>query len=157
VLSARRGRRAPRRRQHPPLHARPAGAGWPDPVRRHHPQPEDHGGRRSPLRRHHGGARALATGLRESRLTGCSRSAAHAAATLVRALPLPPLLLFPGVDLDPPRTWRCGRLRPVTVMTLGAFLVACREARGLSVADLARTTRIALGIVRDLESDRLDQ
>jgi cytoskeleton protein RodZ len=42
-------------------------------------------------------------------------------------------------------------------MTLGAFLVARREARGLSVADLARTTRIAPGVVQDLETDQLDK
>ena len=30
----------------------------PHPVHRHHPQPQDHGDRQPPLRRHHGGARA---------------------------------------------------------------------------------------------------
>ena len=69
LLPARRGGRAARRREHPPVHAGPPGAVEPDPVHRDHPQPEDDGGRRRALRRHHGGAGALPARLRQPHLT----------------------------------------------------------------------------------------
>src|SRR5207247_190923 len=79
VLRARRGGRAARRRQHPPLPARAARADEPDAVPRHHAQPQDDGGGRHPLWRHHGGARALEARLREPRrgrrcIGACSRA-----------------------------------------------------------------------------------
>ena len=57
-----------RRREHPPVHAGPPGAVEPDPVHRDHPQPEDHGGGRRAVRRHHGGAGSLPDRLRQPRL-----------------------------------------------------------------------------------------
>ena len=41
-------------------------------------------------------------------------------------------------------------------LAIGATLSAAREARGLSVDDVARSTRIRAGLIRDIEADRFD-
>src|SRR5262249_41263028 len=56
LLHPRRGGRPARRREHRPLREDARGSQGADPVRPHHPQPQDHGNRGSALRGHHGGA-----------------------------------------------------------------------------------------------------
>src|SRR6266581_2461412 len=59
LLSARRGGRAPGRRQCGPLRAPARGVQGPDAVHRHHAQPADDAGRRRGVRRHDAGTRRL--------------------------------------------------------------------------------------------------
>src|SRR5205809_2806272 len=59
LLSARRGGRAPGRRQRGPLRAPARGVQGPDAVHRHHAQPADDAGRRRGVRRHDAGTRRL--------------------------------------------------------------------------------------------------
>ncbi len=69
VLSAGRNRRAARRRQHRPVRGTAARHDGPDPVHHHHAQPQDHGNRAPPLRRHDGRARRLEADLHPDELT----------------------------------------------------------------------------------------
>ncbi len=66
VLRARRSGRAARRREHPSLPPRAAGADQPDAVPGHHAQPQDDGSGGHPLWRDHGGAWALEARLSQS-------------------------------------------------------------------------------------------
>src|SRR5262249_301810 len=55
LLDPRRGRRSPRRGERRALHPAVAAAPERHAVHPHHPQPQEHGGGRPPLRGHHGG------------------------------------------------------------------------------------------------------